>query len=80
MENGVWVLREERADGETEKEEREENWNNEMEEREILKVNKICIYFLEYCYSTILTLELYCSTIAKKFVIVGFTIFLCKAF
>ena len=80
MENGVWVLREERADGETEKEEREENWNNEMEEREILKVNKICIYFLEYYYSTILTLELYCNTIAKKFVIVGFAFFWCKAF
>ena len=34
-ENGVWVWREERADVETEKEEREENWNNETEEREI---------------------------------------------
>ena len=44
--NGVCVWREERADGETEKEEREENWNNEMEEREISgeKVNKIYIY------------------------------------
>ena len=37
------------------------------------KVNKIYI-FLEYCYSTILTLELYCSTIAKNFAIVGYTI------
>ena len=36
----------------------------------------IYIYiFLEYCYSTILSLELYCSTIAKNFAIVGFTIF-----
>ena len=35
-ENGVWIWREERVDGETEKEESEENWNNEIEEREIL--------------------------------------------
>ena len=39
-------------------------------ERVGVRVNKICIYVLEYCYSTILTLELYCSTIAKKFAIV----------
>ena len=31
-------------------------------------------FFLEYCYSTILSLELYRSTIAKKFAIVGFGI------
>ena len=37
--------------------------------------NKIYIFILELCYSTILKLELYCSTIAKKFAIVGFTIF-----
>ena len=36
--------------------------------------NKIYIFFLELCYSTILKLELYCSTIAKNFVIVRFTI------
>ena len=35
----------------------------------------IYIFFLEYCYSTILKLELYCSTIAKIFAILGFTIF-----
>ena len=35
----------------------------------------IDIYILEYYYSTILTLELYCSTIANRFAIVGFTIF-----
>ena len=35
----------------------------------------IYFFFLEYCYSTILKLELYCSTIAKNFAIVGFTIF-----
>ena len=28
--------------------------------------NKIYIYFLEFCYSTILTLELYCSTNTKN--------------
>ena len=38
------------------------------------------ILFLEYYYSTILTLELYCSTIAKKFAIVGFIIFWCIHF
>ena len=38
-------------------------------------VNKILLLFLEYCYNTILTLELYCSSIAKKFAIVVFTIF-----
>ena len=32
------------------------------------------IFFLEYCYSTILSLELYCNTIAKKFAIVGYDI------
>ena len=39
--------------------------------------NKIYIYiyiYLEYCHSTILKLKLYCSTIAKKFAIVSFTI------
>ena len=35
----------------------------------------IYIFFLEYCHSTILKLELYCSTIAKIFAIMGFTIF-----
>ena len=36
--------------------------------------NKIFFFFLEYCYSTILKLELYYSTIAKNFAIVGSTI------
>ena len=36
---------------------------------------KIYIYiFLTFCYSKILSLELYCSTIAKNFAIVRFTI------
>ena len=43
--------------------------------------NNIYIYiYLEYCHSTILKLELYCSTIAKFFAIMGFTIFWCKRF
>ena len=62
-----------RANGETE---REENRNNEIEEREISdeNVNKIYNFFLEYCNNTILTLELYCSTIANFFAIVRYTI------
>ena len=36
--------------------------------------NKIYIFFLELCYSIILKLELYCSTIVKNFTIVVFTI------
>ena len=46
-------------------------------EREISGGKKggiIFFFFLEYCYSTILKLELYCSTIAKKFAIIGFGI------
>ena len=36
MLGGEWCFwREESANGETKKEEREENWNNEIEEREI---------------------------------------------
>ena len=35
----------------------------------------IYIYiYLEYCYNTILSLGLYCSTIAKNFAIVRFSI------
>ena len=80
--DGVWVWIEKRA----KKEEREKNWSTELVEREISEWNKIYIYFLEYCYSTmlnystILTLELYCSTIAKKFAILGFTVFWCTRF
>ena len=36
--------------------------------------NKIYIFFLELCYSTILKLEFYCSIIVKNFTIVVFTI------
>ena len=39
-----------------------------------LEINFFFFLFLEYCYSTILSLELYRSTIAKKFAIVGFGI------
>ena len=34
----------------------------------------IFFFFFKFCYSKILSLELYCSTIAKNFAIVRFTI------
>ena len=43
------------------------------------RIKYIYIY-IAYCYSTILSLELYCSTIAKIFAIVRYTIFWCKCF
>ena len=50
-----WSFKDERADGETEKEEREENKNNERDKREILEekgiMKYIYIYILKYCYS-----------------------------
>ena len=49
---------------------------NQWREKFLGGIKYIYIYiYLEYCYSTILTLELYCSIIAKKFAIVGFAIF-----
>ena len=36
--------------------------------------DKILIFFLQYYYSAILSLELHCSSIAKKFAILAFTI------
>ena len=53
-------------------EEREENINNEREEREILGKRRIIFFFLQYCYSAILKVELQCSSIAKNFAILGF--------
>ena len=74
-------MREERADGETEKKEREENRKNKRNEREIPGeiggVKNIYIYIYFFCNtvnSTILCLELYYSSIAKKFAILLFTI------
>ena len=68
---------EERREKRAEKEEREKNRSTELVERNFvggIKYIYIYIFFLEYCYSTILTLELYCNSIAKNFAIVGFTI------
>ena len=62
----------------TEKEEREENRKNERDEREILgEIGGVKYNFFFFCNtvnSTILCLELYCSSIAKKFAILSFTI------
>ena len=65
-----WSFREERVDGEIEKEEREENKKNERDEREISGeiegVKYIYFFFCNTMNSAILCLELYCSSIAKK--------------
>ena len=42
--------------------------------------NKKLIFSLELCYSAILKVELHCSSIAKKFAILGFSIPWCRAF
>ena len=63
-------------------EEREDNRKNERDEREILGEiggvkKKIYIYIYIFCNmmnNTILCLELYYSSIAKKFAILPFTI------
>ena len=51
-----------------------ERERTEMRDRDERVRDKFFFFFLEYCYSTILNLELYCSTIAKKFAIIGFGI------
>ena len=61
----------------TEKEERDENRKNERDEREIsseIGGVKYNFFFCNTVNSTILCLELYCSSIAKKFAILPFTI------
>ena len=69
-------FRKERAYEETEKKEREENRKNERDEREISSEIgvKYKFFFCNNVNSTILCLELYCSSIAKKFAILPFTI------
>ena len=65
-----------RADGEAETEEKEEIRKNERDERQRRESrDKIYIFFLEYCYSAILSLELHYSKYCKKFTILAFTIF-----
>ena len=46
----------------------------ERERERVSYVNKKVLFCLELCYSTILKIELHCSTIAKKFAIVGISI------
>ena len=76
--DGVWVRREERT--EMEKQIREGRERKELKfERKIWR-GKFFFFFLTYCYNTILSLELYCSIIAKIFAIVRFTIVWCKCF
>ena len=75
--DGVWVRREERA--EMEKQRREGRERKELR-KETVGIKYIYIYFLTFCYSAILSVELYCSTIAKIFAIVRFSIVWCKCF
>ena len=70
--DGIWVRREERAEMEKQRREGRERKELKLERKNRRGINYI--YILTYCYSTILSLELYCSTIAKFFAIVGFTI------
>ena len=65
----------------------ERKWRAEMREREKStdkmrderqrrdSRDKILLFFLQYCYSAILSLELHCSKYCKKFIILAFTIF-----
>ena len=49
-----WSFKDERADGETEKEEKEENRTNERDKREILEEKGIIKYIYIYIYIYIL--------------------------
>ena len=40
--------------------------------------DKILLFFYNICYNAILCLELYCSSIAKKFAILTFSILQCR--
>ena len=49
---------------------------NERDERQRRESrDKIFLFFLQYSYSAILSLELHCSKYCKKFTILAFTIF-----
>ena len=76
--DGVWVRREERAEMEKQRREGRERKELKLERKNRRGIKYI--YILTYCYSTILSLELYCSIIAKIFAIVRFTIVWCKCF
>ena len=45
-----------------------------MRDRDERVRDKILIFFLQYYYSAILSLEWYCSSIVKKIAILAFTI------
>ena len=55
-------------------------WRENREERGWVRLNKILFLVLELCYSAILKVELHCSSIAKKFAILGVSIPWCRAF
>ena len=59
---GEALAMERHSDGETEM----------RDERDGDKIN--FFFFLQYCYSAILSLELHCSKYCKKFAILAFTI------
>ena len=61
---------------EKERKKREKRTEIMSERRETFrgKLIKILLLFLQYCYSAILKIELHCSSIAKKFAILGFSI------
>ena len=76
----LWVLREQR-------EKQRRNWERRacaksFDEREVSgeKTSKILLLFCNTVNSAILCLELYCSSIAKKFAILLFTISWCRSF
>ena len=53
---------------------REQNRKNEKEEREISGKENNFFFFLQNCYSAILSLELHCSSITNLFAI-GYIVF-----
>ena len=67
----IWYWVADAAFGNGETEERESEMKDKTEERES---NKILLFFYNTCYSAILCLELHCSSIVKKFIILLFSI------
>ena len=64
-----------RGERESEMRDRDERWETEKRES-----NKILLLFYNTCYSAILNIELHCSSIAKKFAILLFSILQCRWF
>ena len=71
------VMRERRHCGE--RNEMRNKQEHKVRERESENVNTKILYVLELCYNAILPLELHCSSIIKKFVVLGFCIPWCWA-